>query len=87
MKPHLLVLHVPCLVLLCLAGCTPLYNDDGSADPASPWPWVCEDGGPAPDSGCLPAPTDEAGTDAGSTDGASVDSGGSIDAAPDGGDD
>jgi hypothetical protein len=48
-------------ILLCVAwpglsGCGPLYDDSGSADPIAPWPWVCPDGRPAPDSGCLPAP-------------------------------
>jgi spore coat protein A, manganese oxidase len=45
--------YIP-LVLLGLAGCTPLYNDDGSADPTSPWPWICPDGTEIPESGsCL----------------------------------
>ena len=36
-----------------LSACTTVVNDDGSANPASWWPWVCADGGPAPDGGCL----------------------------------
>jgi hypothetical protein len=41
------------VVLAGLAACESLYDDTGSAAPGSPWPWVCADGGLAPDSGCL----------------------------------
>ena len=57
---------VTCAVLLLVAACGSLYDDTGSAAPASPWPWVCEDGGLAPESGCVPPPS---GTDGGAADG------------------
>jgi hypothetical protein len=46
------------------AGCNDSYDDRGEPNPASWWPWVCDDGGPAPESGCL-----SASEDAGSPDG------------------
>jgi hypothetical protein len=52
MKLTRLVLWV---ALAWLAACD-LYNDSGSADPGSVWPWVCPDGAPAPEAGCPPAP-------------------------------
>jgi hypothetical protein len=44
------------VVPLGLLGCGLLYGDDGSAEPSSPWPWVCDGGLAAPEAGCLPAP-------------------------------
>jgi hypothetical protein len=45
------------LLLLGLFGCGQVYDESGRADPGSWWSWVCEDGGPIPDSGCLPGPS------------------------------
>jgi spore coat protein A len=46
-----------CFLWLAPLGCD-LYADNGSADPQSPWPWVCADGTPVPDSGsCLATTT------------------------------
>jgi hypothetical protein len=42
--------------LVGVLGCAPLYDDGGAAEPASWWPWVCSDGGVAPDAGCPPPP-------------------------------
>jgi hypothetical protein len=55
MKTRLLL--VLFMAWLALAGCGSVYDDSGAAEPASWWPWVCPDGGLAPDSGCLPSPT------------------------------
>lgn len=55
------VLLWPLLAVLGLAGCD-LSTDTGSAEPGNVWPWVCPDGAPAPDAGCLPIPS---GPDAG----------------------
>jgi|HubBroStandDraft_6_1064221.scaffolds.fasta_scaffold795252_2 hypothetical protein len=49
MKLRLLTVSV---ALLFLPDCGPFYDDSGAPDPASWWPWVCSDGGPAPESGC-----------------------------------
>jgi len=54
MNPLCLFLSVA-LVVLC--GCSSLDDDRGTAEPATWWPWVCGDGGVAPDAGCPPAPT------------------------------
>ncbi len=68
MKPRPLTL---CVVVLILVDCGPWYNDSGAADPASWWPWSCDDGGPAPESGCPPPAicpdggADDAGADGG----------------------
>lgn len=44
-----------CTASLLLPSCGSAYDDTGTADPASWWgPWVCDDGGLAPESGCLP---------------------------------
>jgi hypothetical protein len=54
MKPLRLVLYVATLGLV---GCG--YDDRGTPDPdAAWWPWVCGDGGPAPESGCATEPRD-----------------------------
>jgi hypothetical protein len=43
-----------------LFGCG--YDDSGGPDPdAAYWPWVCSDGGLAPEEGCLPTSKDEGG--------------------------
>jgi hypothetical protein len=47
---------IGCLVFVGLLGCNPGYEDSGAPEPATPWPWVCEDGGLAPDSGCPALP-------------------------------
>jgi hypothetical protein len=53
------------LALAGLAGCTAIYDDTGSADPSSPWTWVCPDGA-VPESGsCLADASAEASRDAG----------------------
>ncbi len=44
-----------------LLACTPMSDDTGAPEPASWWPWVCEDGGPAPEAGCV-SPADDAGS-------------------------
>ena len=49
MKRNLLAVG---LMTCCLTACGPVDHDDGAPDPGSWWPWVCADGGPAPDSGC-----------------------------------
>ena len=45
-------------------ACGPYYDDDGSPDPGPRWPWVCPDGAPAPDAGCLPPDAGYARSDA-----------------------
>jgi hypothetical protein len=59
-----------CAALAGLVGCE-LYDDTGAPDPASQWSWVCSDGGPAPDSGCVPPPAcaDAGARDEGASDG------------------
>jgi hypothetical protein len=47
---------VPWFFWLGLSACNPFDNDTGTAEPRSWWPWVCADGGPATDAGCLPMP-------------------------------
>ncbi|MGA2449233.1 MAG: hypothetical protein ABTD50_11185 [Polyangiaceae bacterium] len=42
--------------LLVVLGCNALYDDSGSAEPASWWSWVCPDGAAAPESGCPAIP-------------------------------
>jgi hypothetical protein len=60
MKPLRLVL---CVTSLGLLACG--YDDGGTPDPdAAWWPWVCGDGGPAPESGCASAPRDSSPPDA-----------------------
>jgi hypothetical protein len=67
MKPLRLASHV---ALLGLLGCGPLYDDSGTANPGARWPWVCSDGGLAPEAGCpRPACPDSEVTDAGANDG------------------
>ncbi|HXX65718.1 MAG TPA: hypothetical protein VEK07_00955 [Polyangiaceae bacterium] len=63
MKPRLVIARIA--LLLPLSSCGPVYEDSGSPDPASWWPWVCEDGGLAPETGCPPPPgcADDAGLD------------------------
>lgn len=61
MRHRLLAVRLACLLLL---GCGSVYDDTGAPDPASWWPWVCEDGGLAPEAGC-PAPPPECSDDAG----------------------
>lgn len=63
---------LPLLVLgvaAALAACGHDYDDSGSPDPASPWPWVRDDGGLAPEAGCLPRPACESGTADGGAEG------------------
>ncbi len=52
-------------LLAALGGCgSGLYDDSGNPVPGQWWPWVCADGGLAPDSGC-PVPACDGGVDAG----------------------
>jgi hypothetical protein len=60
MKPLRLVFSLAALGLLRCG-----YSDTGTPDPGTSWwPWVCDDGGPAPDSGCLPTQGDAGPPDA-----------------------
>ncbi len=59
-------------LLLALLGTVPacgsgLAGDTGQPIPGQWWPWVCPDGGLAPDAGCLPPcpGNGDGGTDAG----------------------
>jgi hypothetical protein len=55
MKHLLLVAPIACATLV---ACTPMSDDTGAPEPASWWPWVCADGGPAPEAGCVSVPED-----------------------------
>ena len=51
--PALLAILLGCFVfaVVFMAGCH-FYDDSGVPRPSSSWTWVCDDGSPAPDSGC-----------------------------------
>ena len=49
-------LALPLAIALSACG-SGLYDDSGRPAPGQWWPWVCADGGLAPDSGCTAPPT------------------------------
>ena len=68
--PQSFVLALALAAALGLAACgSGLYDDSGQPAPGQWWPWVCADGGPAPDSGCLAPPACDGGSGDGGIDG------------------
>ncbi len=62
-RTSLLALGAALGLLACGSG---FYDDSGQPAPGQWWPWVCADGGLAPDAGCgAPPPCPDGGADGG----------------------